>query len=262
MVSTPKPPSPEATAEAQQGMNIDTGISQQLLNMVSQDNPWGSVNYSQSGTTGFTDSQGKHVTIPTFTQTTTLSPDQQAIFDKTQAAEGNLANIANDQSARVADTLSTPFSFDNSDADKWAYDLASERILPQQQQNEDALRAQLINSGIRPGTQAWNSEMRRLTNANTDQLDQLALNGRSQAFSEDLATRNQPINELTALLSGSQVSNPASMSSPTPQTQVAGTNYTGLVEDNYQQQLAQQNATLGGLFGLAGTAAHLIPGYG
>ena len=191
-MKSPKPPDPVATAEAQAGMNIDTGISQQMLNMVSQHNPWGSVDYSQNGSTSFTDSQGHVHTIPRFTQTTVLSPTQQAIFDKAQAAEGNLAGIANEQSKRVSDTLSTPFSFNNQDAEKWAYDLASERILPQQQKNEEALRSRLVNSGIRPGTEAWNSEMQRLTNANTDQLDQLMLNGRGQAFGEALATRNQP----------------------------------------------------------------------
>ena len=261
MVSSPKPPDPVATAEAQSGMNRDTAVSQQLINMVSQHNPWGSVDYSQNGTTGYTDSTGKYVTIPQFTQTTTLSPDQQAIFDKTQAAEGNLAGIAQNQSKTVADTLSKPFSFDNSSADKWAYDLAQERIAPQQHQNEMALRDRLINSGIRPGTQAWDSEMQRLTNANTDQNNQLALAGRSQAFAENLATRNQPLNEFSALLSGSQVSNPATMSGATPQAQVGGVDYSGLVEDNYQQKAAQHNALMGGLFGLAGAATHFIPGF-
>jgi hypothetical protein len=97
--------------------------------------------------------------------------------------------------------------------------------------------------------------MQRMTNANTDQNNQLALNGRQQGFSEALATRNQPINEITALLSGSQVSNPATMSGATPQAQVGGVDYTGLVNNNYNQQVASSNALMGGLFGLAGTGA-------
>ena len=52
------------------------------------------------------------------------------------------------------------------------------------------------------------------------------------------------------------------MSGPTPQTGVGGVDYTGLVEDNYQQKVAQHNAMLGGLFGLAGTAMHFVPGFG
>ena len=119
----------------------------------------------------------------------------------------------------------------------------------------------MINSGIRPGTELWGTEMTRLTNANTDQMNQLALTGRGQAFSESLATRNQPINEITALLSGSQVSNPASQSGPTPQTQVGGVDYSGLVQGNYQNQMNAYGAKMGGLFGLAGTGAQAAMKY-
>lgn len=250
MVSTPKAPDPVATAQAQAGMNRDTARDQQMLNMNNQVNPWGSVNYNQTGTNSYVDSQGKTITLPQFTQTTTLTPQQQAIFDKSQAAQGNLAGIAQDQSAKMRDLLNTPFQFNNSDAEKWAYDLASPRILAQQGQNETDLRSKLINSGIRPGTAAWNIEMTRLTNSNSDQMNQLALTGRQQAFSEALAQRNQPINEITALMSGSQVSNPAQMSGATPQTGVGGVDYTGLVNQKYQSELQQSNASMGGLFGL------------
>lgn len=234
-------------------MNRDTAVSQQLVNMVDQTNPWGSVSYTPNGTTGYTDSSGKYVTIPRFNQTTTFSPEQQQIFDKSQQAQSNIAGIAQDQSAMLGEYLNTPFEFNNQDAADWSYDLGASRILPQQQRNEQALRSQLVNAGLRPGTQAWNSEMERMTQGNTDQMNQLALTGRGQAFSEAVATRNQPINEITALLSGSQVSNPAAQSSPTPQAQVGGVDYTGLVNQQYQAKLQQSNAMMGGLFGLAGS---------
>lgn len=221
--------------------------------MVDQQNPWGSTTYSPNGSSSFVGADGKTYTVPKFTQTTTFTPEQQAIFDASQQAETNLANLAADQSKFLQGYLDKPFEFTNQDAEKWAYDLASPRILAQQGQNETALRNRLINSGIRPGTEAWDTEMTRLTNANTDQLNQLALTGRGQAFSENLATRNQPINEITALLSGSQVSNPASMSGPAPQTQVGGVDYSGLVQQNYQNKMNAYGAKMGGLFGLAGS---------
>lgn len=249
----PKAPDPYQTAAAQGGMNRDTAISQQMLNMSDQVNPWGSVSYNQNGMTTFTDSQGKVVSVPKFTQTTTFSPEQQAIFDKSQAAQTNMAQIAQDQSGRIQQSLSDPFQFNNQDAADWAFDLGMSRIRPEQQANQRALESQLVNSGIRRGTAAWGREMGRMTNANTDQQNQLALTGRGQAFGEAMATRNQPINELTALLSGSQVSNPAQMSSPTPQASVAGVDYTGLVNQQYQAKLAAHQAQMGGLFGTLGT---------
>tara|TARA_R110002111_G_scaffold262327_1_gene338013 strand:+ start:318 stop:1286 length:969 start_codon:yes stop_codon:yes gene_type:complete len=257
--SAPKAPDPYETAAAQAGMNRDTAITQQQLNQTNQYNPWGSVEYAQTGTEGFTDSQGNWVETPTYSQTTTLTPEQQAIFDQTQAAEGNIAGIANEQSAFLKDYLNEPFSFENSDAEQWAYDLASPRIMQQQGQNEASLRSTLANKGIREGSAAWDAEMSRMTNANTDQMNQLALTGRGQAFSEALAQRNQPLNEITALLSGSQVSNPAQMSGATPQTGVGGVDYTGLVKDNYKAEVANQQGMMGGLFGIGSSIAGALP---
>ena len=255
MVSAPKAPDPMATAQAQAGLNTNTAISQQLLNQTNQVNPWGSVTYNQTGNSSYTDSSGKVVSLPQSTQTTSYTPEQQAIFDKTQEAQTNLAGLASDQSAAMRARLNDTFSFDNQDAADWSYDLASSRILPQQQKNETALRSQLVNAGLRPGTQAWDSEMSRLSMANTDQLNQLALQGRGQAFNEALTTRNQPINELSALLSSSQLQNPGSASPGAPQTSVGGVDYSGLVGQQYQQQNAAYQAKLGGLFGLAGAGS-------
>lgn len=233
-------------------MNVDTAVSQQLVNMVNQQGPWGSTTYSPTGSTSFTNSSGQQVNIPSFTQTTTYSPEQQAIFDKTTQAQGNLAQLAADQSGKMGEYLSKPFEFNNQDAADWSYDLASSRIMPQQDQARQALETRMVNSGIRPGTAAYDREMTRMTQGNTDQMNQLALTGRSQAFSEAVQQRNQPINELSAFMSGSQVAAPNTGFSGTPQASVGGVDYTGLVNSNYQAKLAQSNAMMGGLFGLAG----------
>lgn len=259
--SAPSAPDPKETAAGQAAANRSTAITQQQLNMVNQNNPWGSVGYEQTGTAKhFDELTGKWVETPTYTQTTTLSPEQQAIFDQSQAAELNLAGLANEQSLKIRDLLNTPFEFTNRDAETWAYDLASPRILQQQSQNEEQLRSVLANKGLREGSAAWNSEMQRLTSANTDQLNQLALTGRSQAFSEALAQRNQPINEITALLSGSQVSNPAQMSGPTPQTSVGGVDYSGLVQNKYNADMAAYQSKMGGIGGLFGLGGQLLGG--
>lgn len=257
-MKTPSAPDPVATAQAQSGMNRDTAITQMQLNAGTTVNPWGTVTNEQTGTSGFTDSQGKWVETPKFTQTTTLSPSQQAIFDQSQAAQGNLAGIASEQSAFLKDYLGKPFEYNNADAEQWAYDRASPRILQQQGQNEATLRTTLANKGIGEGSAAWNAEMARLTNANSDQMNQLELTGRSQAFGEALATRNQPLNEISALMSGSQVSNPAAMGGGTPQASVGGVDYTSLVNQKYQADVKNQQNMMGGLFGMASAGIGLM----
>lgn len=261
-MKAPKAPDPVQTAQAQAGVNLSTAIGQQQLNMVDQVNPWGTTEYSQNGATRYQDSFGNWVEVPRYTQTTTFTPEQQAIFDASQAAQGNLANIASEQSGRIQEILSDPFQFDNQSAADWAYDLGATRLDPRFAREEESLRSRLTNQGIREGTAAWDSAFSRLGESKNDAYNQLMLQGRGQAFGEALATRNQPVNELTALLTGSQVSNPAQMSGPTPQAQVGGVDYAGMVQDQYQSKLASHNAMLGGLFGLAGTGAQFIPGFG
>lgn len=251
----PSAPDPAKTAAAQGGWNSFTAQQQQAMNMVGQNSPWGSLSYEQTGSTWITDPNGKPIEVPNFTANTTLSPQQQAIFDQTQAAELNLANIANDQTGKLGELLSNPFEYTNRDAENWAFDLGSQRILPQQEQSRKALENQLVNSGIRRGAPAWDTEMTRLTNANTDQMNQLALTGRGQGFNEALAMRNQQLNEPIALASGTQIQNPNATFAQTPQAGVAGVDYTGLVNQKYQSEMNAYNSKMGALGGLFGAIA-------
>ena len=75
---------------------------------------------------------------------------------------------------------------------------------------------------------------------------------RQNAISEAIQERQVPLNELAALLSGVQVQGPNFVN--TPQTGVSGTDITGPIMQQYQQQMAQRNAMMGGLFGLGGAA--------
>lgn len=256
--SAPKAPDPAQTAAAQGQWNSFTAQQQQAMNMTNQNSPWGSLTYDQTGTQTILDPNGKPVQVPKYTANTTLSPEQQKIFDASQSAQGNLANIANDQSAWLGDYLKSPFEFNNQSAENWAYDLAQGRIAPQQEQNRKDLENRLINSGIRPGTSAYNTEMTRLTNANTDQNNQLALQGRSQAFQEQLTQRNQPLNEIIGLMSGSQVQSPNGTFAQTPQSQVGGVDYSGLVNQKYQADMNKYNSGMGALGGLFGAGMSLF----
>lgn len=257
--STPPPPDPVATASAQAGANRDTAIAQGALNMIDQVGPNGTLTYNQIGEDTFTDSlTGKQYTLPRYQATTTLSESGQRIQDINNQTQENIAGIGRDQSARIGELLGKPVNLNNEAVESRLYDLGSKRLDPRFAQEEDALRTRLVNQGIRPGTPAFDAEMANFSQGKNDAYNQLALSGRGQAVQEALAARNQPINEISALLSGSQVSQPNFIN--TPQTQLAGTDYQGAVYNSYnaamqQAQMKQQsqNALMGGLFGLAGT---------
>lgn len=74
-----------------------------------------------------------------------------------------------------------------------------------------------------------------------------------QALQQQLALRNQPLNEYNALASGSQVTLPQ-FGQTNPAT-MAGTNTAGITQNAYQSQLQayqQQQAGINNLFGLGG----------
>jgi hypothetical protein len=255
----PPAPDPAATAAAQAKMNRETAITQFGLNAVNQITPDGSLTYKQIGT--WPDG------TPRYEATTALSKPQQAIYDTNQQTQQNFANIGRDQSARIGDLLGTPLQLGNEATEARLMDLGMKRLTPQFERNQEALRTRLLNSGIREGSDAWNAEMSRMSQSENDAITQLLLSGRAQANQEIMAERNAPINEITALMSGSQVSNPNFVS--TPQTQVAGVDYAGMVQNNYnnqmqawQQQNQNSNAMMGGLFGLGGTLGSAAMKYG
>ena len=81
-----------------------------------------------------------------------------------------------------------------------------------------------------------------------NQQDQNA--ARDSFINELLLTRSQPLNELNALLSGTQVNTP--QFGNIAQYQMAAPDIGGYIQNNYNQQMSGRNALLGALGGLAG----------
>src|SRR5262245_17064477 len=107
----PQPPNPIAVAGAQTSTNVSTALANAFLNNTNQVTPTGSLNYDQTGSYQFTDpTTGSSYTIPRFTATQTLTPAQQAILDKTQGAQSNLAGLAQTQSGNIASLLANPIN--------------------------------------------------------------------------------------------------------------------------------------------------------
>jgi hypothetical protein len=251
----PAPPDPRDTSAAQTGTNIGTAVANSNLQLIDQNTPYGNLFYEQSDTYSYTDPYtGEVYEIPRYTATTTLNDQQQATLDENQAAQFNLGALANERSDFLRDYLPTTESATDS-IDSKLYELGSKRLDPRFEREQQQLSTRLANQGITPGSEAYNREMELLGQSKNDAYNQLLLQGRGQAAAEV----NMPINQITGLLSGSQVQNP-NVSVATPQG-AATTDVAGLInqnynqqQQNYQSQLAQKNSLLGGLFGLGSSA--------
>ncbi|MCS3741993.1 tail fiber domain-containing protein [Rhizobium sp. BK661] len=258
----PKAPDPVATAAAQTGTNVTTALANARLGNVNQYGPDGSVTYGVSGYEAYQDpSSGAWFSIPQYTQTTSLSPAQQAIKNQNDAASLNLSQIGNNQSAFLKDYLSKPVDLSNEATEARLMELGRKRLDPVIAQRDEDLRTRLANQGIKAGSDAYYKELNQQGQTNNDAYTSLLLNGRSQAVQEALTERNQPLNEITALLSGTQVGTPQ-FGAGTNQPTLPTVDYAGLVNQNYQNQLgayntqvAQRNNILGGLFGLGAAFA-------
>ena len=105
-------------------------------------------------------------------------------------------------------------------------------------------------------TQAYNAALAQ-QQAQAESLFNAQQTARSQALTEQYALRDQPINEISSLLSGSQVANPNFINASgtkIPTTDIAGlinTNFSQSL-DSYKQQSANYNNIVGGLFGALG----------
>jgi hypothetical protein len=115
----------------------------------------------------------------------------------------------------------------------------------QAQYTQNALGAQFYNS----------AQAQKL--ANQQAQFNAANQARQQYLSEAYTQRQEPINEITSLMSGSQVSKPSFVNTPTnqiPTTDIAGlinTNFNQNLQ-NYQQQSQNFNQIVGGVFGALG----------
>jgi hypothetical protein len=279
--TAPTPPDPYKVAGAQTGQNVQSAIANTYLGNVDQIGPYGSTTYKQGGTYSMTGPDGQTYQVPRFTQTTTLSPEQQKLYDQQTRLGSDLNNLALSQTQRLADHLGRPvdasglppvgsdFSQDRQRVEQALFD----RLNPQLERDRASLEGTLVNQGFQRGTEAFTNAMDQFNRQANDQRlavtarglqEQQGLFGMEQAnrqrgLNEMLALRNQPINEISALMGGGQVHLPGAQAyqgGNIAAADVAGNVYNtaALQQKQYEQQMAQYNQNLAGLYGLGQAA--------
>lgn len=253
----PDPTPPEKTSAAQTGTSVSTAVANSFLQNMNETTPTGSKTFEQTGSYQFTDPfTNETYDIPRFSVTQTLSPQQQAIADEQGRASLNLAGLGADLSDSLGDRLTDNFRIDNEATEARLFDLGRKRLDPMFDRRDEDLRTRLANQGIKAGSEAYDREMGLLGQQENDAYNQLFLQGRGQAAQELFAEDNQRINQVSALLSGGQVSAPRFMtgagSTPIPTTDNASilANYDNQRANQWQRNQGAIGSALSGLGGL------------
>jgi len=218
-------------------------------NRVNQVTPYGSSTWSNNGNT--------------WTNTQSLSADQQALLNQSNQLKSNQGNIALGLSGKLGTTLNgeMPGVYDPTQATNQATDQLMARINPMLDRQGNQLNTQLANQGITQGSEAWKNAQSDFGNQRNDAYTQAALQGinmgqsqQAQQYSQGMTNRNQPLNELNALQNGSQVTNPTFSTAPTASSQVtAGQSGYNAALGGVNANNANNNNVSQGLFGLGTT---------
>lgn len=254
----PAPTPPKETSAAATGTNVSTAVANAWLGNISEYGPDGNTRVEATGSQTIRDPYtGQSYQIPTFSRYTELSPEQQAIKQQQDAASLNLASLGNNLSGTLSQQLTGNFKLGNEETEGRLMELGRSRLDPMLAQRREAEETRLANQGIMVGSTAYDRAMTGVNNAENDAYNQLLLQGRGQASQELLTEDNQRINQISALLSGGQVSQPNFMGAnmptiPTTDNAAIIGNYDNQRMQAWQQQQATTGGIVGGLFGLGG----------
>jgi hypothetical protein len=263
-MNAPQQPSPAKTTATQTALANQTAQLNQAYGMQNQAGPGGTQTSVQTGTRTIpavyrTNNKGKQVLVtpaqevPVYTQTTTLSPQEQQLWDQQHQYGAATNELGIQQVGQLKELLGNPLDLSQENTSAYLTDLARKRLDPIWNQKQAELETRLRNQGLQPGTKGYNEAMSVFDYGRNDAYNSMLLSGRAQGIQEMLTQRNQPINETTALMSGGQVSMPQ-FGQLGSGGNISPVDYAALQANNYNQKMAQQNAMMGGLAGLGGSA--------
>lgn len=259
--SAPSAPDPYATANAQGQLNNNTAAFNAALNNSNTYGPLGSTTWGIQGYDPYTGA-------PIYGQHVTLNGAAQSALNNQQGNQAGATGLAGNVLYNAGSMLANPLNPQgiNRDAANAAYQSAYGMIAPQQQQQTEALRAQLAAQGITdPGSQAYKTATDNLARQQAFQNNNLAnqsvltgIQAGQTAFGQNQAAQQQALANFGAL-NGQQIMMPTPQGMATSST--AAPNFAQYQQNAYQGQLAGYNANqaasnnfTNGLFSLGAAA--------
>lgn len=222
---------------------------------------------------------------PTLTQE--FSPEQKALYDKNVKTQGILGDIGitgaqslNQVIGKNLDLSGAPQVGSYDELRKGLLGSMAARADEDYGLQRDKANSDLIAAGIRPGTKAYQDRMQAIERSRNDARTQAEVNAgnmvnqafntdtqrRKDAIAEMLTQRQTPLNEINALLSGSQVANPFAVPGAAQNANVqpapifgATQAQSGYDQSVHQGEVAGANSKMqGGMAAAATVAAAMI----
>lgn len=244
------PAAPDYAAAAQQTAagNLETARYATKANRANQYTPYGSLEWQDNGNDNWS-------------QRINLTPEGQALLDQGNKTSQNLANLQDEASARVKAQQAAGWGDQNLvqstfNPGETAQDAIMRRMQPQLDRSRNSSETRLANQGIQQGSEAWRNAQDDIGRQENDAYSQAALQGistgqqaRQQGIQEQQYFNSRDLNQLNALRTGSQVTNPT-FGGYAQQATTAGPNMLGAAQSTYDAQLANSNAENAGIGGL------------
>jgi hypothetical protein len=242
--SAPSAPDPNVVASAQQSLNNNTASYNAALNNMNTKNPYGSTSYQ---ITGYDPKTG----APMYSQDTSLNATGQAALNNQQQNQLGATGLAGTSLQNSSNLLSNPLNPQgiNQQATQAAFNSNMGLIAPQEQQQTEALKAQMAAQGITdPGSQAYQQATDNLSRQQAFQNNNIAnqstltgLQAGQMGFNQNQAAQNQALTNFGAL-NGQNIGMPNAPQAYQSNTQAP--NIQQAYQNQYQAQLAGYNANM------------------
>jgi hypothetical protein len=245
--SPPAVPDYQSLANTTAANNLKAAQVATAANRVNQYTPYGSLNYTQSGT----DSQGN------------------PMWSATQTPSEPLGSAINANVGQIADQYGIKFTGGNLPSyginpNQTYSDAIMQRLQPQQAAQQKQFDAQMANQGIPVGSEAYTNAARQFQQGQNDQRTsaivggmQTGLQANQQQYAQNLSNYQLPLtvgSQLKALSTPNYIN-------PAAQQTTAGADALSAGIGGYNAQMGQYNAgqarnqnMTSGLFGLGGAA--------
>lgn len=249
----PEPPDPKETIAAQSEANKEAVQASITASQTDQFNPFGQMTYHK---TGEVDQYGN----PRYEVRTALNAQQQGLLDALVGNQGNISNIAtqlvNNSFGKYGQAPDLTSGVDNIVNQRMEHQLGY--LNPLFETGNNQLDAQLRNQGLEPGTKAYDNAMRTLRDNQQQSVQSFLAQIQPQAFQQAAYEYNLPMETYANLAkmsapAGFNPTNTPTFTSPSVDAVGAYNNAFNAQMQAYNAQSSQQNALLGGLFGMAGT---------